>query len=153
MKVIMDDILGKLTFDDHNIMNGEFESDGHSISLMIEGDVDDDRINKKAIEITRKFVAGFDRLDKEMRTFAASELTENANDWLADSLEEGETAEKITEEIFTARMIPECLNVYGIAEDDIGYDMYYGDDDMFWGHSIVVFCSPEDGIESADICG
>lgn len=153
MKVIEDNILGKLTFDDNNIMNAVIELGGQKIDLLIEGDINNDKINKKAISVTKDFISDFDRLDKEMRAFAAEELTENANDWLADSLEEGETAEEITEESFADRMVPECLSVFGIAENDIGYDMYYGDNDMFWGHTIIVSGTPEDGIESADICG
>ena len=153
MKVIEDEILGKLTFDDNETMKATVELSGHKVELLIEGDIDNDSINKKAIKITKDLIADFDRLDREMRAFAAGELTENANDWLADSLEEGETAEDMTEAAFAERMVPECLSIFGIADNDIGYDMYYGDDDMFWGHTIIVSGTPEEGIESADICG
>ena len=92
--------------------------------------------------------ASTDGTDRIIREFAEKSLTDCANDWLQDSLEDGEPFIEITEERFAQRMV---LN--SIGYDENGFDVYYDDDDMFWGHCILVYGTLENGIEEAQIAG
>ena len=87
--------------------------------------------------------------DEKFRRFAAEELTELANDWLSDSEDFEENGMTITKEAFAERI--------GISEMTISpdgdYEVYYNDDDMFWGHVIIVSGNVETGIEDAEIAG
>ena len=40
-----------------------------------------------------------------------------------------------------------------IGFDENGFEVFYDDDDMFWGHSILVDGTLENGIEQAYIAG
>ena len=72
-----------------------------------------------------------------------------ANDWLSDSEDFEENGTTITKEAFAERI--------GISEMTISpdgdYEVYYNDDDMFWGHVIIVSGNVETGIEDAEIAG
>ena len=98
----------------------------------------------------KKFISELDIHDKEMREFSAKSLTDLANEWLEDSVEnDEEEIEEITEEDFAQR-----IDLCEISVDSEGsYAVYYSDDDMFWGHSIQVCGSFDEGIESAEMVG
>ena len=146
---ITDEFLGELTVDGEDI-EGEVEN-----SIIFKGvrgiSVDDinDRENvEKLISKFKKFISEFDKWDKDIREFSAEKLTDNANNWLRDGLEDGEEFVEITKEKFAERMI---LNSIGFDEN--GFDVYYDDDDMFWGHCIWVYGTLEKGIKDANIAG
>ena len=60
-----------------------------------------------------------------------------------------EEVEEITEEDFARRMILSevCISTEG------DFDICYDDDDMFWGHVIIVSGNIRDGISGATIAG
>ena len=143
-----DEILGEMNVDGGDI-EGEVEINGQKIYFGITvDDINDKETVEKLISKFRKFIEDFDKWDKEIRAFSAEKLTDNANDWLQDSLEDDEEFVGITEEKFAERMV---LNSMGFDEN--GFDVYYDDDDMFWGHSILVDGTLENGIEQAYIAG
>lgn len=145
---ITDEILGEMNVDGGDI-EGEVEINGQKIYFGITvDDINDKETVEKLISKFRKFIADFDKWDKEIRAFSAEKLTDNANDWLQDSLEDDEEFVKITKEKFAERMV---LNSIGFDEN--GFDVYYDDDDMFWGHCILVYGTLENGIEEAQIAG
>lgn len=84
--------------------------------------------------------------DAKARKLAASKLVDNANDWLMD---EDENAPEITEEEFAARLsISElCISTDG------DFEIFYDDDDMFWGHVIIVNGNIESGLDDATMAG
>ena len=97
----------------------------------------------------KRFISELDARDSELRRFSAESLTELANDWLADSVEDDEEMQEITEADFAQR-----IDLHEIAVDAEGsYTVYYGDDEMFWGHSIEVCGTFDEGIESAEMVG
>lgn len=107
-------------------------------------------------ETAEEALAGFRRIygslqewDRNFRTFAARELTELANDWREDSEDEEEESQPITEESFAERI---CISEFTM-ETGGDYVAYYDDDDMFWGHVIVIEGNIETGMERADIAG
>lgn len=147
---ITDEILGEISFDESlGSFEGEIQINGENVDFGISvDDINDKETVEKLISEFKKFVSEFDKWDKEMRSFAAEALTDDANDWLQDSLEDGEEFVEITEEKFAERMV---LNSIGFDEN--GFEVFYDDDDMFWGHSILVDGTPENGIEQAYIAG
>ena len=79
---------------------------------------------------------------------AAKKLTELANEWQADD-DEKKNADPIAEEGFAQRITLSELSL--TYEGD--FTAYFDDDDMFWGHTVEVCGSLENGIESANIAG
>lgn len=130
---------------------------GEECSVTLECDEEDDRKADGALAAFREIYAGLEEWDRKFRTFAAGELTELANEWqdeddyddCNDGEEDGETAGSITEEIFSKRI---SISEFSIDAEG-NYTAYYEDDDMFYGHVIVVEGNVKDGIRSADIAG
>ena len=147
---ITDEILGEMTFDESlGSFEGEVEISGQNIYFGISvDDINDKETVDRLISEFKKFISEFDKWDKRIREFSAEKLTDNANDWLQDSLEDDEEFVEITEEKFAERMV---LNSIGFDEN--GFEVFYDDDDMFWGHSILVDGTLENGIEQAYIAG
>ena len=147
---ITDEILGEMTFDESlGSFEGEVEISGQNIYFGISVDnINDKETVDRLISEFKKFISEFDKWDKRIREFSAEKLTDNANDWLQDSLEDDEEFVEITEEKFAERMV---LNSIGFDEN--GFEVFYDDDDMFWGHSILVDGTLENGREQAYIAG
>lgn len=92
--------------------------------------------------------------DKKMREYAAGELTDLANEWQSsdcDVDEDGEPIdfEELTEEDFASRLEISSIEM-GV---DGNFTVYYDDGDMFFGHSIVVEGSLNEGVNYADMMG
>ncbi len=147
---IDDDELGEFTLDkDLEMFEGSIQKDGEKVVLYLEVDKDDQETWKTAHENMKRFISELDIRDKDMREFSAEALTELANDWLEDSLEDDEEMQEITEADFARRI--ELCEISVDAEGS--YTVYYSDDDMFWGHSIEVYGTFDEGIQSANMVG
>lgn len=146
---IEDEVLGTLKLNrDFGLLDGEILWNGEKVSLALEIDLEDEETWDTARSCARKVMASCESWDKSMREFAAKELTESANEWLADD-DEKENADPITEEVFAQRItLSELVLTY---EGDL--TAYFDDDDMFWGHTVEVGGSLENGIERANIAG
>ena len=147
---IADDDLGEFTLEkDLEMFEGSIERNGNKIILFLEVDKNDPKTWDTALENMKRFISELDARDSELRRFSAESLTELANDWLADSVEDDEEMQEITEADFAQR-----IDLHEIAVDAEGsYTVYYGDDEMFWGHSIEVCGTFDEGIESAEMVG
>lgn len=132
---------------------GMFSGDGvwTGCECLVHFDADDENAEtaEDAWDTWRKLVAEASKWDEEARAYAAKELVDNANDWLYDSVEEGEEVEEITVEAFARRLeISEvCVSTEG------NFELFYDDDDMFWGHVIIVSGNITDGIDDATMAG
>lgn len=75
---------------------------------------------------------------------AADKLLELKNDsWLDDD-----------EEPVTADAFKQRIELQSISMDEEGcFEFCFGDDDLFWGHTIMVHGTLDDGPEDADIAG
>lgn len=122
---------------------------GCKCHLSLETDKDDVQTAENALAAWKDLLANAADWDKKARVYAAQELTGSANDWLCDSLEEDEAFEEITEERFAERI---SLSDIGISSDG-SFEIFYNDDDMFWGHVVIVSGSLSDGLDSAYIAG
>lgn len=129
---------------------GLFSGEGHwnGEECLINMDVDEESsvTAKDALETWKKLIANSQEWDDKARKFAAEEMTDNANDWALDA---DENAEEMTKEDFARRlMISEvCVSTDG------NFEMFYDDDDMFWGHVVIVSGNIETGIDDAYIAG
>ena len=147
--VIQDQVLGELTLDkDYDAFEGEIQWCGKDVSLSLEVNAESKPSWTRARSAAKKLLADCETWDKAMRDLAAKNLTELANEWQADD-DEKKNADPIAEEGFAQRITLSELSL--TYEGD--FTAYFDDDDMFWGHTVEVCGSLENGIESANIAG
>lgn len=137
-ELLLDKSLGM--FDGDCKWNGEM--------CMVHLDVDEDGAEtaEDAIVTLAELLSHSQIWDDQARKFAASELAEMANEWQS---EDKENALEISKEDFEKRLtISElCISIDG------DFEIFYDDDDMFWGHVIIVSGNIKKGLEDATIAG
>lgn len=145
--VLNDEELGELTLDkDLDMFEGEVPWCGEQICVSLEVDTADEDTWADARRAMKVMLAEQDRWDRDMRASAARELTELACEWRESADEE---VPEITEESFAQR-----LDLTSIAMDPDGsFSAYFDDDDMFFGHCVVVYGTLADGVASAVMAG
>ncbi|MDE6101729.1 MAG: DUF2262 domain-containing protein [Ruminococcus sp.] len=146
-------VLGKLILN-KDLEQYETESDiewcGGMVGISI---IEDDEINE-CLPIAEEFYNNRQEWDRKIREYASKELTELANEWLSDKYysddeEENENFPEITEKEFAERLIINDISF----DSDGNFTVYYADDDMFAGHSVLVDGNINTGFESAYIAG
>ena len=144
--VLQDDVLGELTYDK---LLKSFEGNIAWLRGKIHISLYVDKDNKSGITKAKKalktMVLEQEKWDADLRSFSAKELTKLACEW-AESEEE---AALITEDSFVKRISLSLIWVTSGAT----FSAYFDDDELFFGHSIVVSGSPKKGLLSADIEG
>ena len=145
--VVADEELGELTLDkDYDTFEGEILWRGEQICLSLEVDAADEDTWTAAVQAMRQMVADQAAWDRDMRAFAARELTQLACEW-RESV--GEEVPEITEGSFARR-----IELRSIAMDAEGsFSAYFDDDDMFFGHCVVVYGTVADGVASVEMAG
>jgi hypothetical protein len=114
---------------------------GHEVRLTVSGDGED---LEEALRNAQKLWEAQDSWSTRVKEYAVTELFELKND---DWLEEDE--EEVTPEQFKARMRLESITMDADGE----FEFWYADGDLFWGHSILVSGSLDEGPNDADIPG
>ena len=116
---------------------------GAEISLVFDQDENraDCVMNAKALLAD---AAGWDR---RVREYAADELLSTANDWAGQM--EDEEPQEVTREQFVERMELESIEVRA----DGSFQFWFGDGDLFYGHSIWVSGDLENGPNDAAMEG
>jgi len=145
--VVTDDVLGELALDkDLDMFEGEVLWCGEQICLSLEVDVANEDTWADARRAMKEMLAEQDRWDRDMRVFAARELTELACEWRESADEE---VLEITEESFACR-----IELRSIAMDaDGSFSAYFDDDDMFFGHCVTAYGTLTDGVTSVMMQG
>ena len=145
--VLKDEELGELSLDkDLDTFEGGVSWRGEDIDISLEVDSSSEDTWTAAVRAMKQMMTDQDRWDRDMRAFAARELTELACDWRESADEE---VPEITEESFAQR-----IELTSIAMDPDGsFSAYFDDDDMFFGHCVVVYGTLEDGVSSAVMAG
>ena len=140
---IPDEIIGMLTFNERfQWFETKYQTKGYSFELDI--DIDNRAEVIKKLPMVREIITHLESIDQKMRQFAVEQLLELKNEtWR----EEGEP--ELTKADFTARMSIETISF----NDDGEYEIWYGDGDLFWGHSITVSVDRKGRPERADING
>lgn len=145
--VLEDEELGELTLDkDYDTFEGAIPWRDEDIDISLEVDSSSEDTWTAAVRAMKQMVADQDAWDRDMRAFAARELTQLACEWRESADEE---VPEITEESFAQR-----LDLTSIAMDPDGsFSAYFDDDDMFFGHCVVVYGTLVDGVASAVMAG
>lgn len=145
--VLNDEELGELSLDkDLDMFEGGISWRGEDIDISLEVDSSSEDTWTAAVAAMKQMMTDRDRWDRDMRAFAARELTELACDWRESA---DEDVPEITEESFAQR-----IELTSIAMDPDGsFSAYFDDDDMFFGHCVVVYGTLADGVASAEMAG
>ena len=131
--VLNDEELGELSLD-------------KDLDISLEVDSSSEDTWTAAVAAMKQMMTDQDRWDRDMRAFAARELTQLACEWRESADEE---VPEITEESFAQR-----IELTSIAMDPDGsFSAYFDDDDMFFGHCVVVYGTLADGVASAVMAG
>ena len=145
--VLNDDELGELTLDkDLDMFEGGISWRGEDIDISLEVDSSSEDTWTAAVAAMKQMMTGQDRWDRDMRAFAARELTQLACAWRESADEE---VPEITEESFAQRI--ELTSI--VMDSDGSFSAYFDDDDMFFGHCVVVYGTLEGGVSSAVMAG
>ncbi len=145
--VVVDEVLGELTLDkDLDMFEGEVLWRGEQICVSLEVDAANEDTWADARRAMKAMLADQERWDRDMRAFAARELTELACKWRESADEE---VPEITEESFAQR-----IELRTIAMDaDGSFSAYFDDDDMFFGHCVTAYGTLADGVTAANMEG
>ena len=111
-------------------------------------DIDREEDWDACVERAKALMADQKGWDEKVRSFAAQELLSQANDWARDAAE-GEEPEEITREQFMERLELDAVQISA----DGRFEFWFNDGEMFWGHSIHVTGSLDQGPESAQMEG
>ena len=127
----------------------EAEVDWLDTAVRLDFDKGETDTMKAAQNTARALLSGAQSWDERVRTFAAGQLTDLANQWAQDREEEDEAPEEITPEAFMERMELDAIQV----DDQGGFTFWFADGEMFWGHSIRVSGTLSGGPDDAQMEG
>ena len=145
--VLNDEELGELSLDkDYDTFEGAILWGGEDIDISLEVDSSSEETWTAAVRAMRQMLGEQNKWDRDMRAFAARELTQLACEWRESAVK---VVPEIKEESFAQR-----LGLTSIAMDSDGsFSAYFDDDDMFFVHCVVVYGSLTDGVASAEMAG
>ncbi len=127
----------------YNWFEGMINWLGNAENVILDKDHDNDTA-KKASETLHMLLEDMERWDEKLRSYAAEELIKSANDW-----RETEDTPEISEEEFAERIGSPSFHIF----NDGDFEAAYGDDDMFYGHWIVVHGTAGGKLTDANIEG
>lgn len=147
---LKDEECGTFTLDRHfNWFESTVAWLGRECLVTLECDEEKGTAAEQALAHFKKIYKNRREWDERFRRFAAEKLAEDASEWQEDGYDEEEEAPVITEEVFAERI--------GISEINIdaegNYEVYYNDDDMFYGHVIIIDGSVDGEMDDAYIAG
>lgn len=127
----------------YNWFEGQVRWMGTMEEVTLDKDEDGDTAYA-ALRTLHMLTADSENWDKRLREYAARELTELANEW-----QEEEEFSAIKEEEFAERIGCPTFHIDNRGDFEAGYD----DDDMFYGHWIVVRGTTDGELTEANIEG
>ena len=140
--------LGTFTLD-RRVKWFEAEVDWLGQDVRLEYDQGPEEDMKAAQAQAKALLAGAADWDRRVRERAADELLELANDWSQEIEDEDGGAKPVTREQFMERMELESIEIGG----DGSFTFWFGDGDLFYGHSIRVSGDLENGPDEASMEG
>ena len=142
-----DEVLGELTLDKTvGIFEGKMLWCGAPIDISLEVNPAQKASWRKAREAMKSLLASQEQWDRDMRDCAARSLTASASDWQESG--DNETQE-ITEESFVDRIKLSRISMSAGGS----FTAYFDDDQMFFGHCIMVRGTLKKGAVSAHMGG
>lgn len=145
--VLNDEELGELSLDkDLDMFEGGISWRGEDIDISLEVDSSSEDTWTAAVAAMKQMMTDQDRWDRDMRAFAARQLTELACEWRESA---DEDVPEITEESFARR-----IELRSITMDaDGSFSAYFDDDDMFFGHCVTAYGTLANGVTAANMEG
>lgn len=145
--ILQDEILGELLLNrDLSLFEGSTLWLNNKIRITLDIDTENRSTWTKARNAMKKLLAEQQKWDILIRDFAALKLTSLANKWQD---EEDEKAPDISEKDFAGRINIESISITSGGS----FSACFNDDDMFWGHTIMVDGSLKKGMKYANIEG
>lgn len=143
---IEDEKLGQFTLNrEYDWFEGSVNWLEEEVSVLLSADEDNGCTASNAFAALKTMVSDIPGWDKKIREYAAKELTGLANDWNEDDDENT----RITEEDFARR-----IELGSISFDcDGSCEVTFEDDDMFFGHWVVVYIDKDGKLKSANMEG
>lgn len=152
---IGDDRIGYFTLNrDYEWFEGEINWLGKNCDVRLELDENATDTADNSLNVLRKLIDDLEELSIKYSRFAAEKLVDLANEWQdeydeEDDDENAENTVSITKEDFVKRI--EISEISIEANGDL--EITYLDDDMFFGHWIVVYANISGELKDADIEG
>ena len=124
---------------------------GQDIQISLDVEIEKRASWNRVTNEMKKLLADQEAWDKSLRAMAAQKLAAQANEWLADNDQTNRDPEKdpITEDEFAHRIL---LTEFTVSPGG-RFTAWYEDDDMFWGHVVIVEATLKKGPISADMQG
>lgn len=142
--VSIQDELGTFSLNrQYDWFEGEIDWLGSTERVLLDQDDDSDTANT-ALQTLHMLTSDAPKWDKTLRDYAAEQLTDLANDW-----QDGEGEDTITKESFAERIGTPSFHI----SSDGSFEAEYEDDDMFYGHWIVVYGNADGELDDANIEG
>ncbi len=143
--VVVNDKSGIFTLNrDMNWFEGEIDWLGTQCSVSLFPDEDKNMSIESGLHSLNKIIDNIKEYDSRVRAFAADKLIDGANEYAAD-----DDKPLVTQEEFCKRMKISSI----VMDNDGSASIYFEDDDMFWGHTIVVYIDEDGEMSEADIAG
>ena len=141
--VVIEDEAGTFNLDRrYNFFEGQIDWLGSSQKICLDKDPDGDTA-ENAFRTLRLFLSDVEKWDRSLRDYAARQLTDLANDWRQEDVPQ------ITEQEFARRIGTPSIHI----NERGGFEAEYEDDDMFYGHWIVVYGDENGELKRANIEG
>lgn len=149
--IIEDEVLGTLQLNrDFQSLEGMIEWRGNKISISMDVDAENKATWTKARNVAKRFFTEQDDWDRSMKSLASKKLLKLSNEWLEDDDTDRIPKDNpITKEEFEERIKLEELSVSPGGT----FSAFFNDDDLFWGHVILVQGSLRKGPINTDIQG
>lgn len=143
MEIIQDKVFGELNWEEkYNWWKGKF-----LLQPNLEIDVRLDGVKAEIAANITQFQLTFEKFcinEPNARIYAAEKLLKIHNDSWRDDDEE-----IVTTQEFCQGIKPESIIIY----DELNAEIYYQDDDLFWGHVIIVSIDENGEFSDATIAG
>lgn len=148
--IIGDDKIGYFKLDrDYEWFTGEINWLGKACDVRMELDENKEDTADNSMQVLQKLVENLEELSIKYCRFAAEKLVDLANEWQSEYSEDVENVARITQEDFMNRMEISEINIQANGNMEITYL----DDDMFFGHWIVVYANISGELKEANIEG
>lgn len=132
-----------------NTYNGEGEWLGHTIRLALDSDDEQESPTAAAIATLHRLYAAPQDWHDRLTAHAARELIEIARDWQEDGEGEIDDEARLSEADFARRIRLEEISI----DEDGGFTAWFDDDNIFWGHVIMVSINADGEYEDAEFAG
>ncbi|NMM62454.1 DUF2262 domain-containing protein [Clostridium sp. P21] len=108
-------------------------------------DLDEEETMKASLKTAHELFKNQKHWSDKIRSYAASELLELANDWI----DEEDDIDEVTDEMFIESIELDTISVYPKGE----FEIFFFDGDLFAGHCIIVSGNINGNLDSAEIAG